>query len=88
MANRFCETVAMDLKEFDGKIILHIIDMCTRLSAGTFVKNKKARIHYPRSFSVFSKAIWKIENQSKLRFSIKVENAIRIIFCVKVHVLG
>ena len=41
MATKFCETVAMDLKEFDGKIILHLIDMCTRLSAGTFVKNKK-----------------------------------------------
>ena len=41
MATQFCETVAMDLKEIDGKIILHLIDMCTRLSAGTVVNNKQ-----------------------------------------------
>ena len=41
MATRFCEAVAMDLKEIDGKIILHLIDMCTRLSAGMVVNNKQ-----------------------------------------------
>ena len=29
MATRFLETVAMDLKTHDGKLILHLIDLCT-----------------------------------------------------------
>ena len=37
----FNETVAMDLKEHRGKIILHLIDMCTRLSQAIFIPNKK-----------------------------------------------
>ena len=40
MATRFQETVAMDLKQFEGPLILHLIDVCTRLSAGIFIPNK------------------------------------------------
>ena len=40
MATKFLETVAMDLKFYHGKIILHLIDMCTRLSAATMIRNK------------------------------------------------
>ena len=40
MATRFQETVAMDLKQFEGCLILHLIDVYTRLSAGIFIPNK------------------------------------------------
>ena len=41
MASEFQETVAMDLKDYNGHLILHLIDLCTRLSAATFIPNKK-----------------------------------------------
>ena len=41
MASQFLETVAMDLKHYNGKWILHLIDMCTRLSAASVIPNKK-----------------------------------------------
>ena len=41
MASCFQETVAMDLKYYQGQTLLHLIDMCTRLLAATFVPNKK-----------------------------------------------
>ena len=40
MTSNFYETVAMDLKFCHGKILLHIIDHCTQLSAPTFASNK------------------------------------------------
>ena len=40
MANRFNEKVAMDLKSWKGKYILHMIDMFTRLSVSVFINNK------------------------------------------------
>jgi len=40
-ASEFQETVAMDLKQYQSKQILHLIDACTRLSAATFIPNKK-----------------------------------------------
>ena len=39
MATKFQETVAMDLKFYENKIILHLIDMCTRLSSATTTKH-------------------------------------------------
>ena len=42
MATEFQETVAMDLKQYKGKQILHLVDLCTRLSAATFIANKKS----------------------------------------------
>ena len=42
MASQFNETVAMDLKQYDGRNILHLVDLCTRLSAAIFIPNKKA----------------------------------------------
>ena len=40
MASQFQETVAMDLKFYHGRIILHLIDHCTRLSASSVIPNK------------------------------------------------
>ena len=40
IATEFNEVVAMDIKEFKGKLILHLIDHATRLSAAIFVPSK------------------------------------------------
>ena len=40
MASHFQETVAIDLKIYRGQNILHLIDLCTRLSAAAFIPNK------------------------------------------------
>ena len=40
MATQFLETVALDLKFIEGKPILHLIDLCTRLSAASVIANK------------------------------------------------
>ena len=40
MARHFQETVAMDLKIYHGQNILHLIDLCTRLSAAVFIPYK------------------------------------------------
>lgn len=40
MASRFNEKVAMDLKSWKGKYILHMIDMFTRLSVSVFINRK------------------------------------------------
>ena len=41
LASSFNEVVAMDLKMFDGKWILHLIDHLSRFSAACFIKSKK-----------------------------------------------
>ena len=41
MATQFQEVVALDLKQLNGKTILHLVDLCTRLSAGCIVPNKE-----------------------------------------------
>ena len=40
MASRFNEKVAMDLKSWKGKYILHMIDMFSRLSVSVFINHK------------------------------------------------
>jgi len=40
MATKFLECVAMDLKFYNGKILLHLVDHATRLSASTIVPSK------------------------------------------------
>ena len=52
MTSNFQETVAMDFKFCHGKILLHIIDHCTQLSASTIVSNK--------NLDTIIKAIFKI----------------------------
>ena len=42
LSNTFLETVAMDLKHYKVKILLHIVDHCTRLSASTVIPNKQS----------------------------------------------
>ena len=41
-ASNFNETVAMDLKFFEGHIILHLIDHLTRFSSAVIIKSKEA----------------------------------------------
>ena len=41
MSNSFLKTVAMDLKHYQGKILLHIVDHFTRLSASTVIPNRQ-----------------------------------------------
>ena len=41
MASRFNENVAMDLKQWNGRWILHIIDMSSRYTLLIFVDRKK-----------------------------------------------
>ena len=43
-AERFNETVAMDLKFFEGKIILHAIDHLTRYSSAVVIKSKDPEV--------------------------------------------
>ena len=45
IATEFNEIVAMDLKKFKGKLILHVTDHATRFSAATFVDSKHRRNH-------------------------------------------
>ena len=40
MASEFNETVGMDLKQIDGTIVLHMVDLATRYSAATVVSDK------------------------------------------------
>ena len=44
MSEKFNDIVAMDLKFYKDSIILHLVDLCTRLSAAAFVHNKQASI--------------------------------------------
>ena len=53
MATQFQETVALDLKFYDSKIILHLIDMCTRLSSATTIKNKNPNTVIEAIFKVW-----------------------------------
>ena len=41
MASTFMETVALDLKYYNGHWLLHMIDLCTRLSSAKRIPNKK-----------------------------------------------
>ena len=41
-ATRFNQVIAMDIKVIEGKMILHLIDLCTRFSVCTVIKNKEA----------------------------------------------
>ena len=40
MATEFQETIAMDLKFYNDKILLHLVNQSTRLSASSFIPNK------------------------------------------------
>ena len=44
LATRFQETVAMDLKFYSGKIILHLIDHVTRLSTVVHIPSKQPKV--------------------------------------------
>ena len=43
-ATKFNETVALDLKNFQGKIILHLIDHLTRFSSAVICKSKEPKV--------------------------------------------
>ena len=40
MASQFNEIVSMDLKKWKGHLILHMIDMWSRMTLSVFIKNK------------------------------------------------
>ena len=44
LANQFNESIAMDLKEINGHLILHIIDHATRYSQACAVPSKKTKV--------------------------------------------
>ena len=44
MATPFQECIAMNLKFYKGKILLHLIDQATRLSVSSFVKSKEPEV--------------------------------------------
>ena len=44
MATSFQECIAMDLKFYKGKILLHLIDHTTRLSVSSFVKSSEPEV--------------------------------------------
>ena len=58
MARKFQEAVAIDLKQYHIHIILHMIDVCARLSAAILIFNKKqetivrAIFHYDSQYIV------------------------------------
>ena len=43
MSNAFLETLAMDLKNHQGKILLHTLDFFNRLSASTVIPNRQLK---------------------------------------------
>ena len=45
MATEFQETVAMELKFYDSKFLLHLVDHSTQLSASTFIPNKTLTLY-------------------------------------------
>jgi len=53
MAAEFQEVVAMDLKQYDGKQILHLVDVCTRLSAASFIPNKNKKTIVEALFKIW-----------------------------------
>ena len=44
MATSFQECIAMDLKFYKGRILLHLINHSTRLSVTSFVKSKELEV--------------------------------------------
>ena len=44
IATSFQECIAMDLKFYEGRILLHLIDHATRLSVSSFVKSKEPEV--------------------------------------------
>ena len=55
MATEFNEVVAMDLKFFEGKIILHLIDHLSRFSAATLIPSKKPEVVIDAIFDIWIK---------------------------------
>ena len=53
MCSSFQEIVAMDLKQYEGKLILHMIDLCTRLSAAAFIPNKSRGVIVETIFRIW-----------------------------------
>ena len=53
LANRFNQTVAMDLKFIRGKPVLHLIDLFTRYSASIVVRNKEPKVILDNIFKIW-----------------------------------
>ena len=53
MANSFNELVAIDLKEIEGKWILHAIDYLTRFSSAAVLENKTSEEVIDKFFTIW-----------------------------------
>ena len=53
LATQFNDVVAMDLKMFKGKWILHLIDHVSRFSAASFIKSKNPREIIQKNFNIW-----------------------------------
>jgi len=76
MANEFQQTVAMNLKFFNNQIIIHIIDLCTRPSAASFIPNKNKETIIKEVFK-----IWMLIMANHKNFLQKIKINLLIIFC-------
>lgn len=52
MATKFQECVVMDLKLYKGKMLLHLVDYATRLSASNFIKSKEQKLVISSIFKI------------------------------------
>ena len=53
MATSFRECIAIDLKFYEGRILLHLIDHATRLSVSSFVKSKEPEVIHKAIFKLW-----------------------------------
>ena len=58
MAKEFQETVAMDLKFYNGKILVHLVDHSTRLSASSFIPDKNPDTNLTYIFKIWILVYW------------------------------
>ena len=79
MARRFNEKIAIDLKSWKGKYILHMIDMFTRLSVSVFINSKFPPVVVEKIIQHWIGAGWGVMD---VIFFIMVENSI-ILKCVR-----
>ena len=61
-ATRFKETVAMDIKFYNGNMLLHMVDHATRLSAASVIPNKQPETIVQHIFDHFLQVYGKVES--------------------------
>ena len=53
LSQNFNDSVAMDLKFYEGKPILHLIDHCTRFSAASVIPSKQRDVIISKNFEIW-----------------------------------